>query len=53
MSAQKQCRCIIRHPQTKQEQTAVKEALAYARKVGDMQGIMITLAQLTGKCDPK
>ena len=46
----KTCHCLIRHPSTPEEREAVKEALAYARKVGDTTGIAITVAQLSGRC---
>lgn len=44
------CRCLIRHPETKEERDKVNEAMEYARRVGDGRGMTLTIAQLTGNC---
>jgi hypothetical protein len=44
------CHCLIRHPQNAAERKVVAEELKYARSIGDTQGIMIRVAQLTGRC---
>ena len=46
----KTCHCFVKHPTTTTERKQVSDALTYARKVGDSQGTMLALAQLTGKC---
>ena len=47
----KDCHCIIRHPQTPGERQVIANALEYARRVGDSNGIQLAMAQLTSKCD--
>ena len=42
------CHCFIRHPVTESERKAVADRLEYAREIGDQNGILIALAQLTG-----
>lgn len=44
------CRCIVYHPQTDEEMKLVKNVLKRARKAGDLPGIQLAIAQLTGKC---
>ena len=44
------CHCFIRHPVTESERKAVADRLEYAREIGDQNGILIALAQLTGNC---
>tara|TARA_A100001011_G_scaffold354543_1_gene397031 strand:- start:484 stop:675 length:192 start_codon:yes stop_codon:yes gene_type:complete len=44
------CHCFIRHAVTKEDREAVTRRLEYAREIGDSNGIIIALAQLTGNC---
>ena len=44
------CHCFIRHAVTKDDREAVARRLEYAREIGDSNGIIIALAQLTGDC---
>lgn len=44
------CHCVIRHPVTAEQREEVVEALGYARRVGDLTGILLALAQLAGPC---
>lgn len=50
MSNKKPCHCIIKHPTTEKEREQAREALKYARQVGDSLGTMLALARLTGGC---
>jgi len=43
------CTCIIHHPETQKERKKIIELLEYYRRVGDSNGIMLSLAQL-GEC---
>ena len=46
------CHCIVRHARSPAEREAVKNSLAYFRKIGDSIGISMAMAQLSGcPCD--
>ena len=45
----KKCRCFIYHPANEEERKVVTDNMDYFRKVGDSQGLLLTLAQL-GEC---
>lgn len=47
MPADTKCHHFIRHAVTNDERAQVREALKYARKVGDNVGIMLALSQLS------
>jgi hypothetical protein len=42
------CHCFIRHAVTELERVQATAILAYARKVGDINGIAISMARLSG-----
>ena len=42
------CRCFIKHAITPSERKEASQQLDYFRRVGDSQGIMVALAQLSG-----
>lgn len=42
------CHCFIRHAVTAPERAEVAQGLDYARKVGDINGIAISMARLSG-----
>ena len=44
------CRCFIRHPAPGAEREAVAKNLDYFRSIGDTNGTMIAVAQLSGTC---
>ncbi len=44
------CHCMIHHPQNSDERSQLVDALDYARRVGDVQGISLTMTQLQGPC---
>jgi len=44
------CRCIIKHPANKEQRDKIAERLDYFRRIGDTQGTMLCIAQLTSKC---
>lgn len=43
------CRCLFKHAETEAERKELKEALEYARSIGDTLGTMMALARM-GKC---
>ena len=45
-----ECHCIIRHPQSEEERSAIKRNLERSRQLGDTVGIILSIAQLTGAC---
>lgn len=49
-NAPAECWCIIHHPQTEEQRKAVQDALDNARATGDLNGVMLAIAQLTGPC---
>ena len=44
------CHCFIRHAITPEERKAASDRLDYSRSIGDQNGMIIALAQLTGNC---
>ena len=44
----KKCHCIIKHPVTVEERKVVCDNLDYFRRIGDSQGALFCLAQLSG-----
>ncbi|WP_237101358.1 hypothetical protein [Nonomuraea sp. MG754425] len=44
------CHHLFHHPQTPKERDAVVKQLNYCRSIGDDQGMMIVLVQLTEPC---
>ncbi len=44
------CHCFIRHAITPEDRKTVTHRLEYAREIGDNNGLIIALAQLTGHC---
>lgn len=46
----KSCHCFIKHPTSDAERKAITECLESARRMGNIQVVMLSLAQLTGKC---
>ncbi len=47
-TAPRACHCIIAHPTTEEGREAAAEALDYARRINDPDGIVLRVAQLTG-----
>ncbi|WP_188194864.1 hypothetical protein [Nonomuraea sp. SYSU D8015] len=46
------CHHLFHHPQTPEEREAIVNQLNYCRRIGDGQGAMIALVQLTEPCFP-
>ncbi|MEV0236810.1 hypothetical protein [Nonomuraea sp. NPDC050786] len=44
------CHHLFYHPQTPEEREAIVKQLDYCRSIGDSQGTMIALVQLTQPC---
>jgi len=44
------CHCFIRHANTPDERAAAANRLEYSREIGDSNGILISIAALTGPC---
>lgn len=44
------CHCIIYHPQTDDERKLILKKIESMRKIGDMAGVQLALAQLNTKC---
>lgn len=41
------CHCFIYHASTPEEREALQKRLKYLRSIGDMNGVTLTLAQLS------
>jgi hypothetical protein len=48
--ATNKCHCLFYHPATPEEREALSKRLDYCRRIGDMNGVTIILAQLTTEC---
>ena len=49
MNTDRDCHCIVRHARSPEEREEAQEALAYAKRLKDKQGITIAMLSL-GKC---
>ncbi|WP_187414101.1 hypothetical protein [Nonomuraea sp. PA05] len=44
------CHHLFHHPQTSTERDAIVQQLNYCRSIGDGQGVLVALVQLTEPC---